>query len=162
MPPRVIQVLTIVLSLLCIAGFAAIYGIELYHAFEKERCPHAQITTAGDKTMGQPDDIKDPYSYVATALSTLVGGVVTIIFGQSPPQTLADIKWWKALIQTIYTGVYFIYGIAGVVAWVGSPTFCPSILVKTLALTFLGLVIPIVGAFLRNASLTHVLGWSPQ
>jgi len=35
------------------------------------------------KTKAQPEDVKDPYAYVATALAGLVGGVVAVMFGQT-------------------------------------------------------------------------------
>lgn len=160
MHPRLVQVLTVLLAFVSISGFAAIYGIEIYKAFAKS-CPappSSTIQSNDSSTRAQPDDIKDPYTYVATALAGLVGGIVAVLFGQPMPKTAADVNWWKAVLLTVYSCTYFLAGVLAIVAWIG-PKFCPSILVKTLALTFLGLMLPIVASFLKQNSLTAILGW---
>jgi hypothetical protein len=107
-----------------------------------QACQKAKQEPTSDKTAGQPHDINVPYSCVATALSTLVEGIIAAIFRHSQPKAAENFPTWKALLQTICTANYFLYGIAAIVAFVT--------LIKTFALTLFGLEIPIVGAFSRT------------
>jgi hypothetical protein len=169
MSARFVQILTIILAFACILGFAGIYGWELYKGFSN--CPKGTSTALlkNDGTEAQvgnapvsPNDIKDPYTYVAGALAGLVAGVVAIMFGQPVSKTTLGIKAalgtndWKVLLSSTYAAIYFLVGIAAIVEWV-VPKACPSILIKTMALTFIGLVIPVVTSFFKQNLVSAIL-----
>ena len=161
MNSNVKAILTVCLAFIVIGAFSGIYGNEIYKAFAKVKPPSsAQITGAeGQAAKDAPvQDINDPYSYVATGLAGLVGGVVTLIFGQQAVKSAAEISPLKSLLMTIYAAVYFVVGFCAIAAWV-FPKFHPSLLLKTLALTFFGFMIPIVTSFFKDTSLAVTLQW---
>jgi len=162
MNPNVKLILTVFLAAIAIIAFSGIYGYEIFKAFPSHGTsqPIAPAPNPADKaaTRGQPEDIKDPYSYVATGLAGLVGGVVALIFGQPAPKSEADLSTLKSILMTVYTLVYFILGFFAIITWVFA-YFSPSILLKTLALTFFGFMIPIVSSFLKESSLAVTLHW---
>jgi hypothetical protein len=161
MPQRLVQILTIVLAFVGILGFAGIYGFETYKAFTRPCQSSSGPGTATTETKAQPEDIKDPYAYVATALAGLVGGVVAVMFGQPLPKSASEVNFWKAVLLTAYSTIYLLIGLVSVVAWI-LPKACPSVLTKTLALTFLGLLVPIVTSFFKQNSITAILGWKHE
>jgi hypothetical protein len=161
MPQRLVQILTILLAFVTILGFAGIYGFEIYKAFARPCQTSVNGSSATSETKADPQDIKDPYTYVATALAGLVGGVVAVLFGQPLPKSASDVNFWKAVLLTAYSSVYLLTGVVSVFAWI-APKACPSILIKTLALTFLGLLVPIVASFFKQNSITGILGWKHE
>jgi hypothetical protein len=161
---RIIQVITIALALFAGLGFVGVYGWEITKAWTKT-CPPLTTATDGEnsaslKTVApnsirdQAEDIKDPYTYVATVLVGLVGGVVAVLFGQRID--LAAVSW-KELLSGLYAIAYTLMGVASVVTWMFKS--CESVLVKSLALSFLGLLVPVVTAFFKNNSFAEVMGW---
>jgi hypothetical protein len=88
---------------------------------------------------------------VWTGVSVLVGSVVAVAFGQ-PESALAAGGWLEKLTpQTIvraYAWAYMAVGIGAVVYWLVRPARTPP-LIENAATTFLGLLLPIVSAFLR-------------
>lgn len=152
-PNVVIRVLTALLALGAAVGFVIIFG--------------KAITDVWGAKAGVPPTQNDAFLYVATAIATLVGGVVALGFGvQIPPdevknatlmqtstRALGALVWPNAttvrsIIGSIYAVVYILLGAAAVVAWI---THAPetSPLVKNLATTFVALIIPIINGYLR-------------
>jgi ABC-type microcin C transport system permease subunit YejE len=168
---KLIQIITIALALASGLGFLGVYGWEITKAWT-QKCPpkpatpsqqiqtqdkaiNAQtLATTTDSIQGQAEDIKDPYTYVATILIGLVSGVVAVLFGQKIDLSATG---WKEILSGLYTIAYMLMGIASVVTWMFKT--CESVLVKTLALSFLGLLVPVVSGFFKNNSLAEVMGW---
>jgi hypothetical protein len=157
MPQRLIQILTIALALVVILGFGVIYGFEIYKSF-RSPCRPSVVSAVGEPKVPL-EDIKDPYAYVATVLAGLVGGVVAVMFGQPVPKTAAEVNLWKAVLLTTYSSIYLLTGVVSVISWIVG---CPSILIKTLSLTFLGLMVPIVTSFFKQNSVSAILGWKHE
>lgn len=167
MSTRVAHYFAVGLAVICLLGFTIIYSFELYKGARScqesssvnkadDRTP--SNVAAGNPTSGDPNDIKDPYAYVVTILTGLVGGVVAVLFGQPTSKNSAlSATDWKSWLLVAYGAVYILAGIAAVVEWMLSHASCPSILVKTLALTFLGLVVPVVTSFFRSTPLANLL-----
>ena len=163
MPTRVAQYFALGLAVISLFGFTTIYCYELYKSAQP--CQQSgSVNKAADRTSnpnpttGDPNDINDPYSYVVTILTGLVGGVVAVLFGQPASRNSAlSATDWKAWLLVAYGAVYILAGIAPVIEWMLSQACCPSILVKTLALTFLGLLVPVVTSFFRSTPLANLL-----
>jgi hypothetical protein len=85
-------------------------------------------------------------AYVWTGVSVLVGGVVAVAYGQPPQKTWIG-QLTPEKIVLAYAWAYMIVGIAAVVDWILNPT--APLLVHNAATTFLGLLLPIVSAFLK-------------
>lgn len=122
--------------------------------------------------------LSEPLSYLANALTGLVGGIVTYGFGLSPKPTgvpgdtalKRSAGGLGALIVTGETGqastaqtaqkhgylgffyalFYILVGVAAIVVWVVDDY--PPELVKNLAAVFLGMVLPMVTSFFRENS----------
>jgi hypothetical protein len=165
---RIVQIITIALALLAGLGFVGVYGWEITKAWTKP-CPKpkpdvvlSQGQNVNDPSQsastnsitGQADDIKDPYTYVATILIGLISGVVAVLFGQKINLAATG---WKEILSGLYAIAYMLMGIASVVTWMFKS--CESVLVKTLALSFLGLLVPVVSGFFKNNSFAEVMGW---
>ena len=164
---RIVQIITIALALLAGLGFVGVYGWEITKAWTKP-CPKTkpevvlsqgqnvdQSQSASTNSItGQADDIKDPYTYVATILIGLISGVVAVLFGQKINLTATG---WKELLSGLYAIAYMLMGTASVITWMFKS--CESVLVKTLALSFLGLLVPVVTGFFKNNSFAEVMGW---
>jgi hypothetical protein len=161
---KIVQVITIALALIAGLGFVGIYGWEITKAWTTT-CPAPTPVSSQnnnvqlqpvviDSVSGQAEDIKDPYTYVATILIGLVGGVVAVLFGQKI--NLAS-TGWKEILSGLYAVAYMLVGVASVVTWMFKS--CESVLVKTLALSFLGLLVPVVTGFFKNNSFSEVMGW---
>ena len=155
-PAAVVRVLVAVLALVAIVAFALIF-------FDG-------ISDVLDASPADPPVPGEGLLYVSTAIASLVGGIVAVGFGVPLPAngpdaltnrgllagsirglgsitwpTLADVRQW---IGAIYAIVYIIFGIAATVVWIAKADETSS-LVKNLAMTFVGLVVPIVAAFAR-------------
>jgi hypothetical protein len=165
---KIVQIITIALSLTAGLGFVGVYGWEITKAWTKA-CPAPKTEGApapgpNNNVQGQPgvinsvsgqaEDIKDPYTYVATILIGLVGGVVAVLFGQKINLAATG---WKEILSGLYAIAYMVMGVASVVTWMFKS--CESVLVKTLALSFLGLLVPVVTGFFKNNSFAEVMGW---
>jgi hypothetical protein len=124
MPPKINQYLTLALVAIALITFAVMFGDQIYKAWLPAPCRVAD---------------KDTYVYVATAIATLVGGIVAVAFGQKPPQ------FWvtsspRGIMVAIYSVTYFLFGVVAVISWISAP--CTSVILKNLATTFFGLALP--------------------
>jgi hypothetical protein len=150
-PAPVVRILVALLALAAIVAFLLMFGIGILNVLRARP--------------GEPPAHNEAFVYVATAVASLVGGIVAVGFGIKPPGgngsrlkasvsslgTLALPKIeWKEVIGSIYAIVYIILGIAAVTVWVIKPNET-SALVKNLATTFLGLAIPIAAGFFRSS-----------
>jgi hypothetical protein len=94
------------------------------------------------------DEAADPKTFLATAVAALVGGVAAAFLGVELPRKKFVAEDWTFpdLVRAVYVIVYIIFGAAAVVAWIkhGNST---EILIRNLAVTFIGLVTPAVGAY---------------
>jgi hypothetical protein len=142
------------LVFLTIVGFAVLFA--------------TAVTQVWQAAPGKPPQYSEPYLYVATGLAALVGGIFAVAFGikqvqaGQPPQsmvghnfsTLGSIPNVPPTATTILGGIYALayvaLGVAALTTWVLHPNEV-SDLVKNLGTTFLGLALPIVGAFLQPA-----------
>lgn len=151
-PPVVIRGLTAALAVTAVLGFAA---LSIY-AFVK--------TLQASKFA---PSLNDSYLYVTAGLSSLVGGVVAVAFGQKPPaesrtETLSreNIKSLTrtvtgrhpegiqvgSVIGTTYAITYFLFGLIAIVLWIIKQDLVADP-VKALAATVLGMLIPIVRGY---------------
>jgi hypothetical protein len=157
---KIVQIITIALALGTAAAFVGVYGWEITKAWTQPCPPQPGTSTIQphlsiwDSVKLQADDIKDPYTYVATILTGLVGGVVAVLFGQKINLAATG---WKELLSGLYAIAYMVMGVASVVTWMIRS--CESVLVKTLALSFLGLLVPVVTSFFKTNSFAEVMGW---
>jgi hypothetical protein len=165
---RIVQIITIALALLAGLGFVGVYGWEITKAWTKPcaKTKSEAVLSQGQNVndqgqsastnsiTGQADDIKDPYTYVATILIGLISGVVAVLFGQKINLTATG---WKEILSGLYAIAYMLMGTASVITWMFKS--CESVLVKTLALSFLGLLVPVVTGFFKNNSFAEVMGW---
>ena len=94
------------------------------------------------------DEAADPKTFLATAVAVLVGGVAAAFLGVELPnkKLVADDWTFRDVVRAVYVVVYIIFGAAAVVAWIkhGNES---EILIRNLAVTFIGLVTPAVGAY---------------
>lgn len=96
----------------------------------------------------------EPITYIFTALAGLVGGIVAVAFGVSPPgeklSGLANLTTSGLTIRdwigSLYVVVYLAVGAGAVATWIGNESTI-SDLVKNLAVVTLGMVVPIVAGF---------------
>jgi hypothetical protein len=151
MPTNAIRMLTILLAIVVIGAFALIFGeaiVEAWRCYAKGPPPKPFQAAAGvNSTFAS--EIDDPYTYVATAIGVLVGGIVAVAFGRpAPPIGLrtADPRKW---LIAIYAAIYVITGIAAIITWVEA-TSCTPVLVRNLATTFLGLLLPVVANYFQQ------------
>jgi hypothetical protein len=77
------------------------------------------------------------------------------MFGRPAPSVSSKNIDWASLLAVIYAYVYVLMGVAALVTWVKNPE--APVLVKTLALAFFGLLIPVVTSFLKPGALTNLL-----
>ncbi len=148
-PAPVVQFLRTLIALVAIVSFAWMFGGGIYRVWH-----HASSNDS------------DSYVYVATALATLVGGIVAVGFGQPPPNktnSLAARNFaglgkfatsvsrldWGAILGGTYAVVYVLLGCAAIATWVSGHADPTPPLIKNLATTFLGMAIPIISAFFQ-------------
>jgi hypothetical protein len=138
------QVLVLGIVVFALVGFAFMVGRAVWQTVDQTETPK----------------ISEEYTYVATGLAGLVGGVVAVGLGQAKPGT-DDPNATRSLMGSglvsgqardwalvIYTGVFIILGIACVVVWVQDAH--PADLVKSEASVALGLLIPTAAAYFRQ------------
>jgi hypothetical protein len=150
-PSSVVNALTILIAFAGIVAFAGMFGWGMYKVWTKNPKPDS-----------------DAFIYVATALAALIGGIVAVGFGQKPPAfasaTIAHNasalgifltslpNWgWAEVLGGIYATIYVVFGIAAIVTWVVGPANPTPPIVKNLATTFLGMALPIIASFFREA-----------
>jgi hypothetical protein len=135
---------------LVLIGFMWLFGTELAVAFwpEKKHVADAAAAAAAAATEAK-QDIDDPWTYVATALAALVGGVAAVFLGVQGERANVAFAGWNASdwIRLAYVIIYIVYGSVAIAVWVTTGTDT-SLLLKNLAVTFLGLVGPAVGGYL--------------
>ncbi len=154
MPPQVRTVLTIVITLAVLAGFAALFCWGIYATW-----------TATAKPV-----FPETYLYVATALAGLVGGIVAAGFGQKLPESSAVTRPSRMarnitalgnfvlagqafnaqqIVASIYAGVYVLLGLVAIITWVVKADVT-SDLVKSLASVAFGLFLAIAQTFFHE------------
>jgi hypothetical protein len=159
---QAIRILTIIMGFLAIGGFVVIYTTEILKAWPH---PHSSKVETGvngnvtDITHANDQQIDDPYSYVATSLASLVGAVVAVMFGRPAPGASKTLDW-ASILSVVYAYVYVLMGVAALITWVVHPL--APVLVKTLALVFLGLLIPVVTSFLKPGGFASFLSGTAQ
>ena|ERR1044071_128861 len=159
--PKPKSVLVFLIVLAALAGFLWLYCLAIY-----QTVMHDEVPTFGDS-----------YVYIANILSGVVGGIVAVGFGQSPPPAQsADLNLLtrnavgvgnfitdnppqgahatqtpraQEIIGLIYAAVYVILGLAAIVVWVADER--PPDLLKNLATVSIGLFIPITTAFFKES-----------
>lgn len=143
-PSKVLSVIVAILALVAVLAYGVVGVISIVDVFR---------ATSGPPVPGEP------VTYVFTALSGLVGGIVAAAFGVSPPSRKLDglanvstgglqaVQW----IGLAYVLIYLIVGVGAIVAWMmcGDLT---SDLVKNLAVVTIGMVIPIVAGYFAKAT----------
>lgn len=149
-PPGVVEILRIVITLAGIIAFAGMFGWGICRVWTRNTKPET-----------------DAFVYVATALAALVGGIVAVGFGQQPPHQVGQTTShafnslsalgalvlpatdfdWEAFLGGAYAFVYVAFGIAAIITWVVGPINPTPPLIKNLATTFLGMAIPIISSF---------------
>jgi hypothetical protein len=134
--------------------FAIVFSILIYASFMDE----------------SPGWIKGDFpTSLATALAGLVGGVVAVGLGQSPPGAssteetatgianaaglVTDAEGRKMLLAYAYLFVYLGLGIAAIIAAIGVPDQTPDS-VKNLASIFIGLIIPMARGYFSTPTPT--------
>lgn len=150
-PRPVIEWLSAAIAAAAIVAFAVMFGIGVI-----------QVWSA---PTGTPPHYDEPFLGFATAIGAFVGGVVAVAFGIKPPpqpnqtilvRNLGSLGGMplaqnevRPILGAIYAIVYVAVGLLAVVTLAAHPHEL-SDLVKNLATTFLGLALPIAGAFFSN------------
>jgi energy-coupling factor transporter transmembrane protein EcfT len=152
-PNPAIPYLAAVLVLVVIAGFAYLFGTEVWHTWKPPVPPWILA-------------LHNPLN----GLAALVGGIVAVAFSIKPPPKLGAVRQLRSLSRTnlislgqfaaprgteqlktilgaVYAIVYVALGFAAIATWAyyGSARTPPD--VKSLATTFAGMITPIVMAF---------------
>jgi hypothetical protein len=138
-----------ILALLVLVGFIWLYGAELLRSFLGGTLPFLGEAEAPPAS----EQIDDPRVYVITAIATLVGGVSAVFLGVEGARSRLTADKWTAAdkIRIAYVLAYVLFGAAAIVAWVRSGAGT-SLEIRTLAVTFIGLVTPAVAAYLKPSS----------
>ena len=116
--------------------FVAVHAIAMIRSL---RLPEAS------KREPDPDD---PLTYSCTVLAGLVVGIVALFFGIDP-QLLPLPQDLRELLKVAYVATYLIVGTAAWILWIvrSGNILTP---IKTMALSFLGVVIPVATLFLND------------
>lgn len=176
MNPKYRNILVLALVVGALLSFAVMSGIAVRDTIKAKK----------DTKEKKAPEHGEPFTYVASILAGLVGGIVAAGFGQSPPSKpgggvadsltrnavgLGDFivenkregqpsrmadgddsstpSKAKEVVGIVYAAVYFVIGIANIVAWIYANEEA-SILVKNLATVSIGLFVSIVTAFFRD------------
>jgi hypothetical protein len=154
LPERVARILTAAVVLVVLLLFAVLFGLAIVSVWQSSSKP----------------GYNEGFLYAATALATLVGGVMAVAFNVRPPAPSPPLTSspppppgplpiihaaidrlppaLPAILATLYVVVYMVLGLAAVITWVVRPGQTSDV-VKNLATTFLGLALPIVSSFFR-------------
>ncbi len=152
MPPKAIKWLTFILSVLALIGFVVVYWKLLTTVWTKDSQP-------------QPN-----FSFLASSLAGLVGGIVAAAFGQKLPKSagfrtrlMNKLSAFGGFIGPIsdgslrvimavgYAVVYIVMSIWAIVVWAGDKPNTPE-LTNNLAIISLGLFAAIVTAYLNDTN----------
>jgi hypothetical protein len=150
-PKTVIAWLSAAIAAGALVAFAVIFGLGV-----------VQVWSA---SAGQPPHYNEPFLGFATAIGAFVGGIVAVAFGLKPaPQVNQTIlvqnlrslgavplvqDQARVVLGALYAIVYVALGFAAVATLLAHPHEL-SDLVTNLATTFLGLALPIAGAFFSS------------
>lgn len=160
-------VLSIAMSAAAILLFVGMCGREMYMAWLERTSP--------------TDPINSTFTYIATAVAGMVASIVATALGVPIPDTPTrqqqvtsgersrfgvfvervgdtimasrDPKDWKELLAVTYVTAYAIIGFAALVTWLIKDDFASSLL-KTQGLTFFGMMLALVKAFVTPDSST--------
>jgi hypothetical protein len=154
LPSNVRNWFTIALAGIALLGFAALVGYALAQTWTSETTP----------------SFTDWYLYFATALTGLVGSVVAAGFGQKLPEAAPEAESGrlarnvaglgslakavptakaKAIVASVYAGVYILWGLAAIVTCMFRSSVAPD-LVKSLAGVASGLFLAIARSFVTE------------
>ena len=133
-----------VLAGLVLLAFVWLYGADLLKALFGGKVPFLEKPSPAPAA----EQLENPRVYVMTAVATLVGGVAAVFLGvEGAKNRLAGDGLSAAdKIRVAYVLVYVLFGTAAIVAWVKNGQNTPREL-RTLAVTFIGLVSPAVAAY---------------
>lgn len=149
------MILTSFIVILMGLAFAGIFGWAIYQTWMTSEAAPPQYSEA--------------LLYVATAIASLVGGVVAVSFGQKPPANVkpADSRvarklqgfatlagdpngvGWHTVLISIYSLIYIVWGLAAIATWIFRTPQTPDLL-RNLAVTAVGMFLPIAKAFLTD------------
>lgn len=150
------KLISILLSVAAIALFVVLYGLEIIKAWQKLSSPG--------------DPINTPSAYIATAVAGLVVAIIATALGvpvpDPPParesRTRRMVKRlgdavagtrepadWKRLLTAAFIVGYMVIGFAAIITWAVKSEYASS-LIKTQALTWLGLMLAVVRSFLSD------------
>jgi hypothetical protein len=126
-----------IIGVLCLCGlgvFAGLFAYGVYQEVGATRPPTNQEVTI----------------YLATALTALVGGVVSISLATNSGGRNTNIGGWhvSTIVSVAYVVVYLLVGIAAIATWWVCSNADTSTLIKGVATAFAGLVLPTIVAFL--------------
>lgn len=130
LPPAALTALTVFVAFVLIAFFAGSFGLGIAQTWRAQP--------------GNPPNYSDAFVYVATALASLVGGIVAVAFNAT--EGLSKAVDWVTVLTIVYSVTYVLFGVAALLTWMFKARETP-ILLKNLATTFLGLAITIVATF---------------
>lgn len=153
-------IVSILMSAAAILLFVVLCSMEMYEAWKERTSPE--------------DPINSSFAYVATAIAGMVASIVATALGVPIPDTplrqqevaagrrsrigvfiervgdnitaSRDEKDWKELLAVTYVAAYVVIGFAALVTWLMKSDFASSLL-KTQGLTFFGMMLALVKAF---------------
>ena len=134
------------IALAALLGFVYLYG-------------RAMIETI---IQGSTPAYNEAYTYVATILAGLVGGVAALGLGQSSARgvtrrmllpsfgrTLAPFQPENVqnILGIVYTVIYIVFGLAALIIWISAGDSAVHEMIRNLALIFFGLAVATAQAF---------------
>jgi hypothetical protein len=149
-PPSVIRFLAGALAVVAVLAFAVMFT--------------SDIVRVWSAPAGQPPADNQAFLYIATAIAALVGGFVAVSFGIKPSKASPQESLLKRNVHSLgkllmigpsqvigsaYLIIYLVIAVAACGTWAVHPNETTP-LIKNLALTFVGLIIPIVTAYLEQ------------
>ena len=150
------EIVVAVLAGLVLLAFIWLYGGEIWRTlFEQpnsalvEKSDGPQTARAAAVAAQVVQQSENPRTYVATAVQALVGGVAAVFLGVELPAATEAAADWEIVdyIKLAYVGVYVLFGTLAIVGWVRRGSEAP-LMVRNLAVTFIGLVTPAVSIYL--------------
>jgi hypothetical protein len=138
--PALTNLLTLVMILLAIAGFTALWLYVFWVVWTTEK--------------PDPPTFNDAIQYLAPILTALVGGIVAMVFGVSiahPPQSFFQVAAILLSFKPatwvfgVYIVDYLVLGALAAITWVARMSKTPP-LVRNFAMTTVGLVVAVVSA----------------
>lgn len=152
------SILTVVIVVMTLIGFAWMLGTSIFLVW------HAP-------SGGPPPEQGEAFTYVATGIAALVGGIATVGFGVKPGSSSSgqgvysfltslgsviapsgSIKT-QTILAGLYGGMYVVFGMLAIFTWISRPRATVTV-VKNLATTFFGMALTIVTTFFSSKGTT--------